>query len=180
MGNTETVRLRGGARGVTRRYDPVTRAWVFTNLGSRFYRQIRRNYVVSVPVIIQARRQNDTTYQKKTSAPLEKLSIARPSIALDLDTPRRHEKIKQMVLGQLQTGLPVFEHSNELTWYDPDGQWDIWEETVGTDPDTGRGEAHLQERRLGALLDVTAQLYMPEAMCAAAFERAEDSAAPAR
>ena len=42
VGNTETVRLRGGARGVTCRYDPVSRAWSFTNLGSRFYRQIRR------------------------------------------------------------------------------------------------------------------------------------------
>ena len=49
-GNTEFIKLRTGRNGVTRRLNLETGDWVFTGLGLKFYKKLRRNYVVSVPV----------------------------------------------------------------------------------------------------------------------------------
>ena len=43
-----------------------------------------------------------------------------------------------------------------------------------TDPDTGRPEAHVSNRRLGVQLGASAQLYRPEAMCAEDFRSKDD------
>ena len=53
VGNTETVLMRSGKRVITRTWDPASGDHVFTKAGNAFYRQIRRNYVVNVPVIAE-------------------------------------------------------------------------------------------------------------------------------
>jgi hypothetical protein len=50
-GNVESIRLRDGTRGVTRRWDEATGAYKFTRLGNTYYKTVRRNYLVAVPVI---------------------------------------------------------------------------------------------------------------------------------
>ena len=52
VGNTETVLTRSGKRAITRTWDPASGDHVFTKAGNAFYRQLRRNYVVNVPVIV--------------------------------------------------------------------------------------------------------------------------------
>ena len=49
-GNTETIGLRDGRRGVTRKWNAASSRWDFTKLGTRYYKRLRRNYVVQVPV----------------------------------------------------------------------------------------------------------------------------------
>ncbi len=51
-GNVESIRLRDGTRGVTRRWIEGTGEYKFTRLGNTYYKTVRRNYVVTVPVII--------------------------------------------------------------------------------------------------------------------------------
>ena len=53
------------------------------------------------------------------------------------------------------------------------GAWVVHEETVATDPDSGRAEAHVNSRRLG-VLDTAAQLYRPDDICKEAFEQHYD------
>ena len=45
-GNTETIKLRSGKRVVTRRFDGDE--WKFTKAGNQFYKQLKRNFVVSL------------------------------------------------------------------------------------------------------------------------------------
>ena len=44
-GNVESIRLRDGARGVTRRWDEATGEYNFTRLGNQYYKTLRRNYI---------------------------------------------------------------------------------------------------------------------------------------
>ena len=43
VGETETIRLRGGGRGVARRWNRAERERDFTRLGTRFYNRLRRS-----------------------------------------------------------------------------------------------------------------------------------------
>ena len=71
-GNTEKVRLRNGKTVITRQWDSVSGEYKFTKQGNQFYKQLRRNYVVQIPVKIVGRRLNGTTYTIKSSMPIEK------------------------------------------------------------------------------------------------------------
>ena len=51
-GNVEYIRTKEGKRA-TRRLDLASGDWIFTKLGLKYYKTLRRNYVVNVPVIIE-------------------------------------------------------------------------------------------------------------------------------
>ena len=74
-GNVESIRLRDGTPGVTRRFNEGTGEYTFTALGNSYYRTVRRNYVVTVPVIINGARKNGSTYQIKSSMPVSKIGL---------------------------------------------------------------------------------------------------------
>ena len=63
--NTEYITLQNGKRAITRQFDPATGEYTFTDTGRRYYRNIRRNYVVQVPVVIDGRRKDGSTYRIK-------------------------------------------------------------------------------------------------------------------
>jgi len=62
-GNVEFIRLRDGSKGVTRKWDEATGQYSYTRLGTRYYTQLRRNYVVSVPVVVKGTRADKSTYE---------------------------------------------------------------------------------------------------------------------
>ena len=74
-GNVESIRLRDGARGVTRRWDEATGENNITRLGNQYYKTLRRNYVTIVPVNIQGRRKDGSTYDIKSTMPVSKLGL---------------------------------------------------------------------------------------------------------
>ena len=41
-GNTETIGLRDGRRGITRKWNAANSRWHFTMLGMRYYKRLRR------------------------------------------------------------------------------------------------------------------------------------------
>ena len=172
-GNTETVKLPNGTRGITRKWNAARNRWDFTKLGRAFYKKLRRNFVVQVPVIIKGMRKDRTTYEIKGVVPISKMGVKAPTLAIDAHTPTRNRKAKQMVLDQIPEDGVIYEFSNERYTFDPDGAWVVHEEVVATDPDTGRAEAHVNSRRLGAL-DTAAQLYRPDEICKEAFEDHSD------
>jgi hypothetical protein len=67
-GGTETIRLRDGTGGVTRFLNEARGEWDFTRLGTSYYKTLRRNYVVSVPVKVQGIRKDRSAYEYR--APL--------------------------------------------------------------------------------------------------------------
>ena len=100
-GNTETIRLRSGKRGMTRRWNATSNRWDFTNLGKKYYQRLRRNWVVQVPVTIHGLRKDRSTYEIKGVVPVAKMGITAPSLPLDADTPTRNRRAKQLVLDQI-------------------------------------------------------------------------------
>ena len=74
-GLTELIKTRDGREKVVRRWDPVTNEFKFTALGRSFYARKRSVYVVHVPVIVEGRRKNGTTYELKSFMPVEKMGL---------------------------------------------------------------------------------------------------------
>ena len=127
--NTEDVTIRGKKRA-TRTWDGM--GFKFTKLGELFYRHIRRNYVVQVPVDVRGTRDNGTHYTFKTFFPITRLGLTEISLPLNLTESQRLERVKQMVLANVPANGVLYEQSRETYHVDPDGVWKISEESVHT------------------------------------------------
>ena len=172
-GNTEYVTLRSGKRVKTRIWDAVSGEYRFTKNGNEFYKQLRRNYVISIPVKIIGLRANGTTYELKSSMPIEKLGLTKKQLPLNLTHAERKKRIKDMVQDELPLSGPLMHHSQEEYLYDESGAWAVNEETVGTDPGTGKGESHvILDRRVGTL--GSGSFLFQDAICKEAFESHDD------
>ena len=88
--NTEYVYIRG--KRATRVWDGMQ--FKFTKLGELFYRNIRRNYVVQVPVNVRGTRDNGTHYTFKTFFRITKLGLTEISLPLNLTEAQRLERVK--------------------------------------------------------------------------------------
>ncbi len=99
-GNVETILLRDGKRGITRRWD-ASGVFKFTALGNAFYKTLRRNYVVSIPITIIGKRKNGTPYTYKTHMPMEKIGLRPVEIPLNLTHEQRLARVKMMILKEL-------------------------------------------------------------------------------
>ncbi len=170
-GNTEYIKLHTGMKAATRKWDEATGIYKFTKLGKQYYKTQRRNYLVSVPVLIQGRRKDGSTYQLKSRMPIEKLGLKPKSIPLDMDSPTRYDRVRGMVEAELPDGA-LYEVSDETWTLDPTGNWRISEETVKVEG--GVGSVHIVlDRRLGAQ-PVYNQFLFPDALCDEAFEDHDD------
>ena len=126
-GNVESIRLRDGARGVTRRWDEATGEYNFTRLGNQYSKTLRRSYIATVPVNIRGRRKDGSSYDIKSSMPVSKLGLLPTTIPLNMTSPRRREKVREMVTKELPDIL--YEQSDEVWTLDTTGSWSIHEET---------------------------------------------------
>ena len=111
-------------------------------MGKRFYKTMRRNYVVQVPAYKIGLRKDGSEYRiDNIHVPLSILGISNPSIALDLDEASRHEQVRQMVLDSIDDtgGGSLLSHSDEAWYVDTTGDFKISEETVAVNPQTGKG-----------------------------------------
>ena len=59
----------------------TTGEWAFTKVGLKYYKKLRRSYVVNVPAVIHSVGDNGRTYTKKATIPISKLGIAQPEVA---------------------------------------------------------------------------------------------------
>ena len=171
VGNTETVLLRSGKRVITRTWDEAGGDYKFTKAGNAFYRNLRRNYAIEIPVRVTGARDDGTPYSYKSSMPIERLGLTKKTLPLNLTHAQRLAKIKAMVEDELRLGT-LYEHSREKSTFDPDGAWSIHEETVATDPDAGRAGAQVVlDRGLGVL---RSDLLFSDDICLEAYERREE------
>ncbi len=69
-GNMETIELRNGKRGTTRRWEAGAGEYKFTALGKRYYSTIIRNYVASVPIIIKGTERMERDTRTRVTCPL--------------------------------------------------------------------------------------------------------------
>jgi hypothetical protein len=170
-GGVENIRLRNGTKGVTRRFNEARGEWDFTRLGTRYYATLRRNYVVSVPVKVQGKRRDGSTYEYRAHIFVEKNNMTSRELPLRLRSPERNERVRELVQAEIPDDGVLCEVSEEKWVLDRRGGWKVSEETVGTHPDTGEAEAHVvMDRRVGARPLPPPGLLFPEAVCPEAFE----------
>ena len=72
-GNTETIMLRNGKRAVSRRWDAAQNKWIFTKAGTEFYKRLRRNFVIQIPVTIKGVRKDRSVYSIKGLLPIDNI-----------------------------------------------------------------------------------------------------------
>jgi hypothetical protein len=88
-GGTESIRMRDGSRGITRRWNEVRGEWDFTRLGTSYYKTLRRNYVVSVPVVVRGTRADRSTYEYRAHISVQKDGLTSKELPLRLNSPER-------------------------------------------------------------------------------------------
>jgi hypothetical protein len=176
-GNVETIRLRDGRKGVTRRWNPGTGEYKFTALGKRYYATLRRNYVADVPVVIKGKRKNGTEYTIRSHMKVEKLGLKPVEVPLNLTLDKRRKLVQESLEKQMVTTKPIYEVSDEQWWFDEDGSWAIHEETVGVDPETNEAEAHvvLDRRNRAPRPLPSGCLLFQDAICEEAFVESQDN-----
>ena len=108
-------------------------------MAKKYYGTFRRNYVADVPVLIEGRRKNGTTYRIKSHMKIEKLGLRPVEIPLNLNHEQRVALVKRLVLSGIRGRETLLEMSYEKWQYDPDGRWRIREETIGVEI----GRAHV-------------------------------------
>jgi hypothetical protein len=177
-GNVETILLRDGKRGITRRFD-ASGGFKFTPLGTAYYRTMRRNYVISVPIIITGNRKNGTAYTYKAHMPIEKWGLKPMEMPMHLTHAQRVAFVKAKVLREQDAkGTRVLNEFYDETWeVDETGSWLIHEETVGVNPETGKAEAHvIMDRRMRAPEPlVSNSILFQHAICDEAFVNVDDN-----
>jgi hypothetical protein len=110
-GGVETIRLRDGSKGVTRRWNEARGDWDFTRLGTRFYKTLRRNYVVSVPVKVQGVRKDRSTYEYRAHIFVEKSGLTARELRLRLRSPERNDRVRELVEAEIPEDGVLFEVS---------------------------------------------------------------------
>jgi hypothetical protein len=139
-GDVEFIRLRDGSKAVTRRWNAAKGEYNYSRMGARYYLQMRRNFVVHVPVIVHGTRADRSTYSYKAHYTVEKSGLRSRELPLRLSSPERYERVKDMVRAGLPENGVVYEVSEERWTLDPNGGWKVSEETVGVHPDTAEAE----------------------------------------
>ena len=91
-GNTEFVTLRSGKKVKTRIWNAISGEYRFTKEGNAFYKNLRRNYVVSIPVTVIGKRKNGTTYTVRSHMPIEKLGMTKKATSSQFDACRTQGK----------------------------------------------------------------------------------------
>ena len=172
VGTVETIKMRDGKSGVTRRWHEGSGEYRFTALGNSYYRTLRRNYIVNIPVSIRGRRADGSTYEVKSSMPISRLGLTEKTLPLNMTSPVRRARVRAMVEAELPAVL--YEQSEETWTLDAAGSWIIHEETVGTHPDTGEAEAHTVLDRPTGALPVLSQFLFSDELCPEAFEDHDD------
>jgi hypothetical protein len=174
-GNVEFIRMRDGTKGVTRRWDEARGDYDYPRLGRKHYTQLRRNYVVSVPVLVRGNRADRSTYTYKAHIAVEKSGLRAHELPLSLKSPERYERVKAMIRVEIPEDCVTYEVPEEKWELDPRGGWKVSGEMVATDPDTGEAEAHVVlDRRVGALPLPPPTRLFPEAVCPEAIESHDD------
>ena len=112
-GNVETIRLRGGGRGIVRRFDPAAVGgqgrWKYTALGRGFFDRKRISYIVRVPATFHGTNARGTTYKRTGFFP-----ITEPvELPIALSQTQRDKRIRQAVKDSIGEDGVLAEYSQE-------------------------------------------------------------------
>ena len=174
-GPNDYIMLRGGAKKLLRSLQPNGN-YHLTKLGKSFFKDKWVDWVVHVPVIIRGIRRNGRNrgmpYERTKRLPVTDLNVTLPRQI----SAQAARNLKASALAQLGNPEPndiIWELSDETYYLDATREWTFSQQAMQVVDDRVVVETVL-DQPLGALRDVSYQLYCGDEILESAFEQRPD------
>ena len=184
-GPNDYIMLRGGAKKLLRSLQPNGN-YQLTKLGRHFFKDKWVDWVVHVPVIIRGVRRNGRNrgmpYERTKRLPVTDLNVALSRQSAGLSDAQAARSLKASVLAQLGNPEPndsILELSDESYYLDATREWTFSQQAMQVVDDQVVVDTVL-DQPLGALRDVSYQLFCGDEILESAFEQRPDKLCVAR
>ena len=131
-GRTDYITV-GNKLSALRTLNPVTGDYKYTAMGRKYFRNEKKEYVVSIPITVRGRRLNGSEYTIRGFMPASALGVPQIMQNATLTQSQRVAKIKSQVLKNfadhkyLDGELVLYEVSDEIYTYAREREWRISE-----------------------------------------------------
>ena len=172
-GPNDYILLRGGAKKLVRSLQPDGNYRV-TKLGKAFFRDKWTDFIAHMPVRIRGRRRRGQPYQRDDFLPVILDGLGRQNDGLG--EVQQHRNVIAAALrkmGNPADGDVVMELSEEQYTYDASRDWGVSKQTMQVAGNQVETEVTLRQP-LGALRDVSYQLFRGSEVLESAFEERDD------
>ena len=171
VGNQEFIKMRGSQKErLVRNFDPTANdgqgSYKYTQIGKRYFKDKKTEYIVRVPAIFAGTRANGQAYSREGLFPIHQ-PVPVPSTYTQV---QRDAHIKLHVTNSFEDNM-IAEFSEESIIYNSDGQWSIAEMT--TSPES-MSNPDVVERALGTCPGSVSFLPFCECIVEEAFNNIDD------
>ena len=184
-GPNDYIMLRGGAKKLLRSLQPNGN-YHLTKLGKSFFKDKWVDWVVHVPVIIRGIRRNGRNrgmpYERTKRLPVTDLNVTLSRQSEGLSDAQAARSLRASVLAQLGNPEPndiILELSDETYYLDATREWTFSQQAMQVVDDQVVLDTVL-DQPLGAVRDVSYQLYCGDEILESAFEQRPDKLCVAR
>ena len=159
-----------------------------TALGRDYFRDRKTEHIVHIPVLIEGRRSNGNSYERRSNAgtgegthlPVSRLGLGQILESSALTREQAAARVRSRVLRDLSLrtrgGQSVLmEISGETYYYDREGEWLISSLSTVTDAAGNQDTSVALRQPLAGLRSAAAHLPHPELICESAFQQFDDN-----
>ena len=184
-GPTDYILLRSGVKKAVRSLQPDG-SYHLTKLGKSFFREKFTDWLAHVPVRITGTRQRGRNagrpYQRDDFLPITVVNGSLSRQSSGLSDQQAHARVKEAALRQLDSpndGDPIMELSQEVYRYDAIRDWAFSKQTLEVVDNRAQVQVALRQP-MGALREISYQLYNGSEILPSAFEARNDKLCVAR
>ena len=184
-GPTDYILLRSGVKKAVRSLQPDG-SYHLTKLGKSFFREKYTDWLAHVPVRITGTRQRGRNagrpYQRDDFLPITVVNGSLSRQSSGLSDQQAHARVKEAALRQLDSpndGDPIMELSQEVYRYDATRDWAFSKQTLEVVDNRAQVQVALRQP-MGALREISYQLYNGSEILPSAFEVRNDKLCVAR
>ena len=184
-GLTDYILLRSGVKKAVRSLQPDGN-YNLTKLGKSFFREKYTDWLAHVPVRITGTRQRGRNagrpYQRDDFLPITVVNGSLSRQSSGLSDQQAHARVKEAALRQLDNpndGDPILELSQEVYRYDATRDWAFSKQTLEVVDNRAQVQVSLRQP-MGALREISYQLYNGSEILPSAFQARDDKLCVAR
>ena len=184
-GPTDYILLRSGVKKAVRSLQPDG-SYHLTKLGKAFFREKYTDWLAHVPVRITGTRQRGRNagrpYQRDDFLPITVVNGSLSRQSSGLSDQQAHARVKEAALRQLDNpndGDPIMALSQEVYRYDATRDWAFSKQTLEVVDNRAQVQVALRQP-MGALQEISYQLYNGSEILPSAFEVRNDKLCAAR
>ena len=174
-GPSDYILTRGGTRKLVRTLQ-ADGQYRLTKLGKAFFKDKYTEWLAHVPVIIRGRRRNGNPYERHDYLPVTalELGLSRQNDAWsEAQVARNVKEAVLRQLGQPEANEPIYMISGETYFLHPTNEWAYSSSSMQVIDNRVDTQIRLRQP-LGALREVSYQLFAGDQILASAFEERQD------